>query len=134
GLHAPDGAQVSKGSEGNPAKRKERQPGWDEPILIMTRGQTLPYRTPAPIRVAVNKFDLDAREATVRIQMFSGASSSSRVALYDRVARFERGFLENLMKRVGTHLPWATGVDEDQFELLIQCEVDENELLTGELI
>src|SRR5713101_508273 len=64
-LQVPYGAQVSKAAEGNPAKLKERQPGWDEPILIITRGQTLPFKMPSPIRVAVNKFDVDAREATV---------------------------------------------------------------------
>jgi hypothetical protein len=88
----------------------------------------------SPIRVAVNKFDMDAKEATVRIQMFMGAGGNNRVPLYDRVARFERGFWENVMKRFGTRLPWPTGVDEDQFELLIQCEINENEILTGELI
>ena len=38
------------------------------------------------------------------------------------------------MKRFGTRLPWAMGVDEDQFELWIQCEVDESELLTAEMV
>jgi hypothetical protein len=133
-LHVPYGAQISKSAEGNPAKLKERSPGWDEPVLIMTRGQQLPFRMQSPIRIAVNKFDMDAKEATVSIQVFMGAGGNNRIPLYDRVARFERGFWENMMKRFGTRLPWATGVDEDQFELLIQCEIDENELLTGELI
>jgi hypothetical protein len=50
------------------------------------------------------------------------------------VARFERNFWENVLKRFGGRLPWAKGVDEDQFELLIMCDVDESELLTAELV
>ena len=50
------------------------------------------------------------------------------------VAAFERGRWENILKRFGTRLPWAMGVDEDQFELWVQCEVNENELLTAEMV
>jgi Hsp70 protein len=135
-IHVPYGARVSKSdSRGGPGgKPEERRSGWEEPVLILPRGHQLPFRTPRPLRIAVNKLSLDAKEASVRIQFYSSAGGNARVPLYERVARFERNFWENLLKRFGTHLPWATGVDEDQFELLIMCDVDENELLTAELV
>jgi hypothetical protein len=82
----------------------------------------------------VNKLDLDSKEASVRIQFYSSSGGGTRVPLHERVARFERCFWENVLKRFGGRLPWAKGVDEDQFELLIMCDVDENELLTAELV
>ena len=80
----------------------------EDPVLILPRGQQLPFGTPRPLRIAVNKLGLDAKEATVNIQLFSSAGGKHRVALYDRVATFERGRWENLLKRFGTRLPWAT--------------------------
>ena len=109
-----------------------RSPG-EEPVLIVPRGHQLPFRTPKPLRIAVNKLDLDAKEASVRFQFFSSAGGNHRIPLFEREARFERHFMENLMKRLG-RLPWAKGVDEDQFELLIMADVNENELLTAELV
>jgi hypothetical protein len=106
----------------------------EEPVLILPRGHQLPFRTPKPLRIAVNMLGLDAKEASVRIQFYSSSGGSARVPLYERVARFERNFWENVLKRFGTHLPWATGVEEDQFELLVMCDVNENELLTAELV
>lgn len=134
-LHVPYGTSVRATAPTGPAGRSEEVGGGTEdPVLILPRGQQLPFSTPRPLRIAVNKLGLDAKEATVRIQLFSSAGGTSRVALYDRVASFERGRWENVLKRIGTRLPWAMGVDEDQFELWIQCEVDENELLTAELV
>jgi len=103
-------------------------------VLILPRGQQLPFAPPRPLRIGVNKLGLDAKEASFGIQLFSSAGGHNRVPLYDRVATFERGRWENLLKRFGTRLPWAMGVDEDQFELWIQCEVDESQLLTAEMV
>jgi len=131
-FHVPYGMAVRQPGPGG--GRSDDSAASEEPILILPRGHQLPFGTPKPIRIAVNKLGLDAREATVNIQLFSSAGGRNRVALYDRVATFERGRWENLLKRFGTRLPWALGVDEDQFELWIQCEVDESELLTAEMV
>lgn len=134
-LHVPYGRSVLGSVPTGPGGRHEESgASSEEPVLILPRGQQLPYGTPRPLRIAVNKLGLDAKEATVGIQLFSSAGGTHRVALYDRVACFERGRWENLLKRFGTRLPWALGVDEDQFELWIQCEVDENQLLTAEMV
>jgi hypothetical protein len=134
-LHVPYGTSLRTAAPTGPANRPEEAgAGSEDPVLILPRGQQLPFATPRPLRIAVNKLGLDAKEASVRIQLFSSAGGTHRVALFDRVATFERGLWENLLKRFGSRLPWAMGVDEDQFELWIQCEVDENELLTAELV
>jgi hypothetical protein len=135
-VYVPYGSPVLQGSgEGTMGRRsQERRPVWDEPVRILPRGHQLPFRTPKPLRIAVNQLGLDAREASVRIQFYSSAGGSSRIPLYERVARFERNPWESLLKRFGTRLPWGKGLDEDQFELLIMCEVDENELLMAELV
>ena len=134
-LHVPYGRSVLGSAATGPGDRREESGATSEdPVLILPRGQQLPYSTPRPLRIAVNKLGLDAKEATVGIQLFSSAGGTNRVALYDRVAAFERGRWENLLKRFGTRLPWALGVDEDQFEVWIQCEVDENQLLTAEMV
>jgi hypothetical protein len=134
-VHVPHGTRTSKeaAQEGG-SRPKEGRGGYEEAVLILPRGHQLPFRTPKPIRIMVNKLDMDNKEASVRIQFYSSAGGGTRVPLHERVARFERNFWENVLKRFGGRLPWAKGVDEDQFELLIMCEVDENELLTAELV
>jgi hypothetical protein len=133
-IHVPYGTPVSKARAEGTNLPRENRPGQEEPVLILPRGHQLPFRTPRPLRIAVNQMSLDAKEASVRIQFFSSAGGNARVPLYERVARFERSFWENMLKRFGTRLPWSTGVEEDQFELLIMCDVNENELLTAELV
>ena len=134
-LYVPYGRALNASDPTGPMERHEESGASSEdPVLILPRGQLLPYGPPRPIRIAVNKLGLDAKEASVGIQLFSSAGGHNRVPLYDRVATFERGRWENLLKRFGTRLPWAMGVDEDQFELWIQCEVDENQLLTAEMV
>jgi hypothetical protein len=134
-VHVPHGTRTGVGvPDPAVARLKEGRNGYDEAVLILPRGHQLPFRTPKPIRIMVNKLDLDNKEASVRIQFYSSAGGGTRVPLHERVARFERNFWENVMKRFGGRLPWAKGVDEDQFELLIMCDVDESELLTAELV
>jgi hypothetical protein len=132
-IHVPNGTTV--GARRGQQLPTGTEPGsvGEEPVLIVPRGHQLPFRTPKPLRIAVNKLDLDAKEASVRFQFFSSAGGNHRIPLFEREARFERHFMGNLMKRLG-RLPWAKGVDEDQFELLIMADVNENELLTAELV
>jgi molecular chaperone DnaK (HSP70) len=107
------------------------QAGWDEPMLLIPRGQLLPFQTRAPLRIRVEQLGLDAREATVRIRFYSG---QQRMALAERIARFERGMWEQITKTLSLRLPWAGGMTPDQFEVLVACQVDEHELITAEVL
>jgi molecular chaperone DnaK (HSP70) len=105
---------------------------WDEPIMMLPRGQQLPFQTRAPLRIRVEQLGLDAREACVRIRFFSG---QKKAALTEREARFERGTWEQLTRAFSLVLPWAkAAVTPDQFEVLVACQVDEHELITAEVL
>ncbi|MCC2668446.1 MAG: hscC [Armatimonadetes bacterium] len=105
---------------------------WDEPILLLPRGQQLPFQTRTPLKIRVEQLGLDAREACVRIRFFSG---QRKTALTERVARFERGTWEQVTRAVSLCLPWARStVTPDQFEVLVACQVDEHELITAEVL
>jgi hypothetical protein len=134
-LHVPYGTRVEKSSARVLGRSAQTiGAGWDEPVLILPRGHQLPHLTPKPLRIEVNKLALDPREATVRLQFFSSAGGTLRVPLHEREARFPRTTLESLWQRLGARLPWRKGVEEDRFELYIACHIDENELLTGEVV
>ncbi|HEU4752139.1 MAG TPA: Hsp70 family protein [Armatimonadota bacterium] len=104
---------------------------WDEPVLLVPRGQQLPFQTRTPLRIKVEQLGLDTKEAIVSIRFFSG---QRRAPLLERVARFERGFWEQMTKTVSLCLPWARSMTPDQFEVLVACQVDEHELITAELL
>jgi len=103
----------------------------DEPVLLIPRGQQLPFQTRKPLRLRVEQLGVDAREAQVRIRFYSGERHRP---LADRIARFERGFWEQLGKTFALRLPWAKQATPDQFEVLVACQVDEHELITAELL
>jgi molecular chaperone DnaK (HSP70) len=105
--------------------------GWDEPMLLIPRGQLLPFQTRTPLRIRVEQLGLDARSATVSVRFFSG---QQRMALTERFARFERGLWEQVTKTLALKLPWVRAVTPDQFEVLVACQVDEHELITAELL
>lgn len=105
---------------------------WDEPILLLPRGQQLPFQTRTPLRIRVEQLGLDTREASVSVRFFNG---QRKVALAERVARFERGVWEQVSRTISTIMPWAKAVvTPDQFEVLVACQVDEHELITAELL
>jgi hypothetical protein len=105
--------------------------GWDEPMLLIPRGQSLPFQTRAPLRIRVEQLGLNSEHANVRIRFFSG---QQRTPLVEREATFERGFWEKVTKKVSLHLPWVKATGTDQFEVLVACQVDEHELITAELL
>jgi hypothetical protein len=135
-VHVPYGTRAAKSNHGATGRRGDgaRGAAWDEPLLILPRGHQLPHITPKPLRIAVNKLALDPKEATVRLQFFSSAGGTTRVPLYERVARFERGPFESLWQRLSSCLPWCKKAEEDQFELFVACSIDENELLSAEVV
>jgi molecular chaperone DnaK (HSP70) len=105
---------------------------WEEPLLLIPRGQTLPYQTRAPLRIHVEQLGLSTDEANVSIRFFSG---QKKLPLGERTARFERGTWEQLTKRLAGLLPWMQRtLSPDQFEVLVACRVDEHELITAEVL
>lgn len=120
----PNGSVMAGTGSGNSGK-------WEEPVLLIPRGQQLPFQTRAPLRVKVEQLGLDAKEASVSVKFFSG---QRRTPLAERVARFERGFVEQVTKAVSMVLPWTRQMTPDQFEVLVACQVDEHELITAELL
>lgn len=104
---------------------------WDEPVLLLPRGQQLPFQTRAPLRIRVEQFTGDAKEATVKVRFFSG---QRKHPLVERVASFERSFWEQVGRTLSIFTPWAKNQAPDQFEVLVACQVDEHELITAELL
>jgi len=126
-VSVPNGALAGKDS----GAVAGANPYWEEPVLLIPRGQQLPFQTRTPMRIRVEQLAVNAREATVSIRFFSG---QRRTPLAERVAKFERGFWEQVTKSVSLCLPWARGLTPDQFEVLVACQVDEHELITAELL
>jgi len=105
----------------------------EDPVLVMDRGQLLPFHTPAPAKLTIQKMDFDAERATLRLKLYSGSSDASRLELTDRVASFDRPFWESVAKKVCSRLPWSTRYDTDEFDVEVLCAVDENELFRGKV-
>lgn len=105
----------------------------EDPLLVMDRGQLLPFHTPAPAKLTVQKMDFDTDQATLRLKLYTGSSDNSRQELADRVARFERPFWESMAKKLTSRLPWGTSFDTDEFDVEVLCNVDENELFVGKV-
>ena len=104
---------------------------WDEPVLLIPRGQALPFQTRAPLRIQVEQLSQSAKEANVSVRFFSG---QQRMPLTERIARFERGTWEQVSKTLSNYLPWVKAATPDQFEVLVACTVDEHELITAEVL
>ena len=104
-----------------------------DPLLIMDRGQFLPYRTPGPARLSIQKIDFNSGHATLRLKIYSGSSDTARTELADRIATFDRSLWESFIKRITSHLPWSTAYDTDDFDVEVLCSVDENEMFTGQV-
>jgi hypothetical protein len=96
-----------------------------EPVLLIPRGQLLPYQTQTPLHFQVEQSAADRHETRVRIQFLSG---HQRVPLADRVATFHRGFWE----QVASRFPWSAS-KLDRFDVEVHLNVDEHELITAEL-
>ena len=126
-VSVPNGA-LSAGPSGRSVPSGAR---YDEPVLLLPRGQQLPFQTRAPLRIKVEQLGLDSKEANVAIRFFSG---QQRMPLTERIARFERGFWEQWQKALSMRLPWVKQMTPDEFEVLVACQVDENELITAELL
>lgn len=106
----------------------------EAPALLMGEGQLLPFRPSTPVTLAVQRLALDGREASLTLRLYSGLQEGERLPLLDRTARFHRGMVEDLWKRVSRHLPWTTTADEDSYVVDVFCKVDENEIIAGKVV
>ena len=100
-----------------------------DPILLIPRGQLLPYQTQTPLRFQVEQQGVDPHGTQVKIQFLSG---QQRIPLVDRVATFQRGFWEQVTKSLAGRLLKA-GSGKDRFEVEIHLNVDEHELIRAEM-
>jgi len=97
-----------------------------DPVLLIPRGQLLPFRTEAPLRFRVDQASTGTQETQVKIQFLSG---QRRAPLVDRVATFQRGFWEQVISK----FPWFGSTKLDRFEVLVNFQVDEHEMILADL-
>jgi Hsp70 protein len=126
-LHVPSGARAGAGLT---PIGQTRIAGTKESMLLISRGQLLPFRTQKPLRFQVEQVSADNQRTNVRIQFLSG---QQRVPLAGRVATFERGFWEQVAKSLTRYLPWKQFEKPDRFEIQMHFQVDEHELITAEM-
>jgi molecular chaperone DnaK (HSP70) len=105
-----------------------------EPVLVMPEGQLLPFRPSAPVTLALQRLTLDNRSPVIGLRLYSGVQGGASISLLERTARFNRGVLEAMLKRMARRLPWTTGADEDRFLIDVFCHVDENEIISGKVV
>lgn len=124
-LHVPGDGSSTAVTVGGRSKSGEQK----DLVLLVPRGQLLPFRTQQPMRFTVEQLAGDNQKTNLRIQFLSG---HQRVPLAGRVATFERGFWEQLAKSLANYLPWG-GSKKDRFEIQLHFNVDEHELITAEM-
>ncbi len=126
-LHVPGRVPVQVAADG---KGKAETPAAPEPVLLVPRGQLLPYKTETPVRFQVEQVASDGQEIHVRIQFLSG---QWQIPLADRVATFQRTFWEQVAKSIASRLPFAGPKGLDRFEIALNFHIDEHELIHAEL-
>ncbi len=127
-MEIPGGERKEKDPKAAALARTAGTP--EEPILLVPRGQLLPYRTATPLKFDVNLLATGAQETTVRIRFLSG---HKRVALADRVTTFEKGTWERISQSIRRWMGLGGGKALDHFEISVDLEVDEHELIMAEL-
>ena len=101
-----------------------------DPVLLVPRGQLLPFQTSAPFRFQAETDATDAKQSMVTVRFLSG---QNKQALIDRAATFQRGLLEQVTKYIAAHLLKGGGDQRDRFEISIEMNIDEHELITAEM-
>jgi molecular chaperone DnaK (HSP70) len=101
-----------------------------DPVLLIPRGQLLPYKTQTPLRFQVAQQIVDPHGTKVKIQLLSG---QHRAPLADRVATFQRGFWEQVTNSLTGRLPWGGNARLDRFEVEVALQVDEHEIINAEM-
>lgn len=101
-----------------------------DPVLLIPRGQLLPYKTQAPLRFQVAQQAVDTQGTKVKIRLLSG---QQRAPLMDRMATFHRGFWEQVATSLAGRLPWGGAAKLDRFEVEVHLQVDEHEIINAEM-
>jgi molecular chaperone DnaK (HSP70) len=108
------------------AKDGEKQ----APVLLLPRGQLLPFSTQRPLRFQIEQVAGASNESRVKLRFLSG---QQQLPLADRVATFQRGFWEQVATSLVNALPWAGNAKTDRFDVQVHFEADEHELIMAEL-
>lgn len=101
-----------------------------DPVLLIARGQLLPYQSQTPVRFQVEQVGTSGNETTVKIQLLSG---HQKLPLADRVARFQRSSWEQVTRSFASMLRRGGGPPTDKFNVEVFLTVDEHELISAEL-
>lgn len=123
-LYIPGGS--ASGVESMPGGAK---PETQDPLLLIPRGQLLPFQTQAPLRFHVEQQSDDSGETAVKLQLLSG---NHKLPLADRVASFQRGFWEQVARGFAGKL-MRGGAKKDHYEVEVHLSLDEHEIITAEL-
>lgn len=126
-MEVPGGEKVEKDPKAV-ALARTAGASTQEPVLLVPRGQLLPYKTTSPIKFDVNLQATSSQETSVRVRFLSG---HRQVPLADRVTTFERGTLDRLLRILGGLI--GRNQTKDRFEISIDLEVDEHELIVAEM-
>lgn len=102
-----------------------------DPVLLIPRGQLLPYETTTPLKFQAETMATDQKQTTVRVRFLSG---QKRLPLIDRSATFQRGFWEQVNKSLATLIKRGNVDQRDRFEIQIDLSIDEHELIVAEMI
>ncbi|MFN3653170.1 MAG: Hsp70 family protein [Armatimonadota bacterium] len=116
---------------GSHAARNGTSTPVEEPMLLLPRGQLLPFNTQPPVKIQVDQVAADPHETRVKIQFLTG---HQKVPLADRIATFQRGFWEQVANSLAGKLLRAGGAKRDRFEVEVHFNVDEHELITAEMV
>ena len=101
-----------------------------EPLLLLPRGQLLPYLSQTPVKFQVEQTTSGGQETKVKVQLLTGPH---RTPLADRVATFQRGMWEQVAGSLASLLRRSGAGRTDRFEVEVHLNVDEHELINAEL-
>ncbi len=103
----------------------------EEPILLIPRGQLLPFQTTTPLKFQAETMATDQKQTTVRVSFLSG---QKKLPLIDRSATFQRGFWEQVTKSIAGFISRGNMDQRDRFEIQVDLSIDEHELIIAEMI
>jgi hypothetical protein len=124
-LQIRGGSKIETNGGGAVAKRQSVD---SEPVLLVPKGQLLPFQTQTPLKFDVEQAGSNENETRVKVQFLSG---NDRVLLAARMATFQRSFWEQVSNSIAAKL--FGGATKERFQVEIHFTVDEHEMIDAEL-